>query len=161
MPPFGRLRKRSIAYAQADIFKDSLCILTPTKKTNPKALNLVRIFWTKLGAKTVLLTPGAHDKILSFVSHLPHAVAFSLVDIIPKEYLKFASTGLKDATRIAASDSELWADILLSNQSNILNHIALLQHNLTRVSKAIRDENRRQLIKILNQAKQKREIINS
>jgi prephenate dehydrogenase len=157
--PLAGSEKRSIAYAQADIFKDSLCILTPTKKTNPKALNLVRIFWSNLGAKTVLLTPGAHDKILSFVSHLPHAVAFSLIDIIPKEYLRFASSGLKDTTRIASSDSELWADILLSNAKNIVKTITMLEHNLTRVSKAIRDKNRRQLIKILKQAKKKRDSL--
>ena len=159
--PLAGSEKRSIAYAKQDIFKDSLCILTPSGKTNRKALNLIKIFWENLGAKTVLMSPGAHDKILSFVSHLPHAVAFSLISAMPDEYLKFASTGLKDTTRIASSDSELWADILLSNRVNILRALALLQNKLTLISKAIRKKDRRQLLKILKRAKQKRDTLNS
>jgi prephenate dehydrogenase len=157
--PLAGSEKRSIVYACPDIFKDSLCVLTPTKNTSRKARNLIKILWSKLGAKTVFLTPSKHDEILSFTSHLPHAVACSLIDVIPKRYLKFSSTGLKDTTRIAASDSELWADILLSNQQNILKAIALLQNNFNRISRAIRNKDRERLIKILKKAKGKRGII--
>jgi len=157
--PLAGSEKRSIAYAHPDIFKDSLCILTPTKNTSKKALSSIKILWAHLGAKVVLLTPETHDKILSFVSHLPHVAVFSLMDTIPKKYLKFSSTGLKDTTRIAYSDSELWADILLSNHKNITSHIALLQKNLTRIRRALRNNDKTRLIQILKKAKEKKELL--
>jgi prephenate dehydrogenase len=98
-----------------------------------------------------------HDKILSFVSHLPHLVAFSLVDTVPLKYLKFSSGGLKDSTRIAASDAGLWADIFLSNRKNMLKTIELFQKNLSKMKSAVNKKDKRLLIKILEEAKKKRE----
>lgn len=154
--PLAGSEKRGVIYASPNIFKNSLCILTPTKNTRPKVQNKIKRFWNRLSAKVVFVSCSNHDKILSFVSHLPHLVAFSLIDIIPKKYLGFASTGLRDTTRIAASDSKLWADIFLSNQKNILKTIELLQDNLWRIKSAIKKGDKKLLIKILNRAKSKR-----
>ena len=157
--PLAGSEKRSIAYADPKILEKSICILTPTKNTNKKALNKIRLLWSKVGARTILLTPQAHDKILSFVSHLPHIAAFSLIGVVPGQYLKFASTGLKDTTRVAASDSELWAEIFLSNQKNILKAIELLENNLKRIKRAIRKNDKKRLSLILNEGKIKRETL--
>lgn len=159
--PLAGSEKRSVSHAHADIFKDTLCILTTTKNSDRRALNLLKIFWGKLGARRFILSPEAHDKILSFVSHLPHAAAFSLIAAVPREFLKFSSAGLRDTTRIAASDSELWADILLSNSKNISQAITLFQGKLSGLNEAIRSKDRNRLIKILKAAKDKREAINS
>lgn len=158
--PLAGSEKRGITNAHPDIFEGSLCILTPTKNTNPKAQGKIKRLWRQLGAKVFFLTPITHDKILSFVSHLPHIIAFSLIGIIPKKYLGFASTGLKDATRIAASDSQLWLDIFLSNQKNMLKTIGLFQENLSRIKSAIHKKDKKLLSKILKEAKNKRDILN-
>lgn len=155
--PLAGSEKRSILNADAQIFKGSLCILTPTKTTKMPALNKISVFWKRMGAKTIFLDPQTHDKILSITSHLPHAVAFALIGIVPAKYFEFSAGGLKDITRIALSDNELWADIFLSNRKNILKGIHLLQSNLSRIKSAIKFQNRHLLSKILKEAKKKRE----
>lgn len=157
--PLAGSEKRGIKNAYSGMFEDSLCILTPAKNTNPKALRKIKILWNQLGAKVINLEPDTHDRILSFVSHLPHALAFSLIDIIPPRYLKFGANSLKDTTRISVSDSQLWADIFLSNPKNIVRAIELFQKNLSRIKSAINKKNKKILVKILEDAKKKREIL--
>lgn len=157
--PLAGSEKRSIISARSDIFKDSLCILTPTKNTAPKALAKIKKLWSQLGARMSLLSPSTHDKILSLISHLPHVIAFSLIESIPKRYLKFASSGLKDTTRIALSDDKLWEDIFLSNQKNLLEAIEFFQKNLSKLKSVIQIGNRKLLSIILKKAKAKRETL--
>jgi len=157
--PLAGSEKRGLVNASTDIFKNSLCILTPAKNTNPKALKKIKDLWNRLGARVIFLSPDTHDRILSFVSHLPHVIAFSLIDIVPDKYLKFGATGLKDTTRIALSDSRLWVDILLSNRGNMLESIEHFENNLSRIKSAINKRDERTLIKILKRAKGKREIL--
>jgi prephenate dehydrogenase len=157
--PLAGSEKRSIANAQACLFKDSLCLLTPTKKTNKKSLQKMNLLWKKVGARTLFLNPQSHDRILAFVSHLPHIVAFSLIDAVPPEFLRFGSGGLKDTTRIAASDSELWAEIFLSNRKNVLQAIGFLQKNISRINSLIKTKNKKKLSLILKRAKEKREVL--
>ncbi|MDD4980543.1 MAG: prephenate dehydrogenase [Candidatus Omnitrophica bacterium] len=158
--PLAGSEKRGVNNACAGIFKNSLCILTPTGKTNPKALKKIGRLWHELGARIVFLRPDIHDKALAFVSHLPHAIAFSLIGAIPGEYLKLGANSLKDTTRIALSDSCLWADIFLSNRKNMLEAIESFQGSLFRIKSAIQKKDRKMLIKILKEAKKKRDILN-
>jgi prephenate dehydrogenase len=157
--PLAGSEKRGIINASARIFENSLCILTPTLKTSPSSLNKVRELWKKLGAKTVILTPKAHDRILSFTSHLAHVIAFSLINSIPQGFSKFASSGLKDTTRIAASDALLWKDIFLSNSKNVLKAIEMFEGNLAKIKSAVKSKNTKSLEKILLQSKKKRESL--
>jgi prephenate dehydrogenase len=115
------------------------------------------MLWNNLGAKIVLLSPKEHDKILSLTSHLPHMIAFSLINSVPKSYLRFSSGGLKDTTRIAASESELWAGIALSNRRNILRAMEFFQASLLKIKSALQRKDAKQLSKILKEAKEKRE----
>lgn len=157
--PLAGSEKRGIAHASSAIFKNSLCILTPLKNTNSRALKKVKILWKKMGAGVVLLSPAMHDRILSFTSHLPHIIAFSLIDSVPGEFLKFASTSFKDATRIAASESELWTDIFFSNQKNILKAARIFKERLLEIESAIRKKDAKSLTRILRQAKNKRDSL--
>lgn len=157
--PLAGSEKRSIANAHPGLFKNSLCLLTPTKKTNKRAMEKINLLWKRIGAKTNSLSPEAHDKILAFVSHLPHIVAFSLIESVPGNFLKFGSTGLKDTTRIASSDSELWAEIFLSNQKNILQAVTKLEKNISRIKSVVKTKNKKQLSAILKKAKEKREVL--
>jgi len=157
--PLAGSEKRGVDNAEAGIFCGTLCILTPTGKTDKRALEKIKKLWNALGARVLLLPADSHDKILSFVSHLPHVVAFSLISIVPGKYLKFAASGLKDATRIASSDSQLWSDIFLSNPKNISTAISLFQDVLSRVKTAIDKKDRKLLVSILKEAKKKRESL--
>lgn len=155
--PLAGSEKRSIGNADPEMFIGSVCILTPTRKTKRPALKRIKGFWNRLGATTIDLSPENHDRILAFTSHLPHISAFSLMGSVPQQYLKFASGGLKDTTRIAASDSQLWADIFLSNRKNILKAISVLEKNLANIKSALNNKDRKSLVKILRRAKKKRE----
>jgi len=156
--PLAGSEKRGISNAKADIFKDSLCIITPTKNTSKDTIKKINKLWVKVGARVVFLSPKEHDRILSFTSHLPHIIAFTLINSIPQGYLRFSSGGLKDATRIASSDPGLWQDIFLSNQENILKAIDLFEKNIKKLKSAIRERNSG-LNKILNSAKSKRDSL--
>jgi prephenate dehydrogenase len=157
--PLAGSEKQGIKYAAAGIFKESLCILTPTNKTDSQAAGKVKMLWDKLGSRVIFMTPDTHDKILSFVSHLPHSAAFATINSVPGKYLRFASTGLKDTTRLAASDSKIWADIFLSNRENMLKSISLLEGNLARIKSAIKSSDEKSLVKILKEAKRKRKAL--
>lgn len=154
--PLTGSEKRGITHAKADIFNNALCVLTPTGKTQTRPLMKVKKLWAKAGSRIVFLTPEEHDRILSFTSHLPHIVAFSLIGSIPVNYLKLSSSGLKDTTRIAASDALLWRDIILSNRKNVLRAIALFEKSLRAVKSSIQKNDKNKLEKILSLAQRKR-----
>ncbi len=158
--PLAGSEKKGVVNADLGIFKGSLCVLTPTPNTSLEALGKIKKMWRLIGAKVISMSTRDHDKVLSFVSHLPHVVAFSLVDSVPDSFLKFTSTGFKDTTRIAASESEIWSDILLSNQKNVLKTITLFQNSLLKIKSAVKKNDRKQLAFILNKAKDKRRSVN-
>jgi prephenate dehydrogenase len=157
--PLAGSEKRGIVNSCSVIFNGSICVLTPTKKTTSAAFKNIKRLWVSLGARIIVLTPKVHDKVFSFVSHLPHIVAFSLINTVPQELLKFSSGGLKDTTRIAASDTALWKDILLSNKKNSLNALRLFEINLAKIKSAIKNNDKQALEKILFQSKKTRDIL--
>jgi len=157
--PLAGSEKRGIENARPDIFKDSLCILTPTRKTSKKALAKIKALWLRTGARVTLLSPNEHDKALSFTSHLPHLVAFSLINSVPTGFLKLSSGGLKDTTRIASSSPLLWQGIFLTNKKDSLKAVALFERNLNKIKGAIRKNDKKLLTNILKQAQNKRSLI--
>jgi prephenate dehydrogenase len=154
--PMAGSEKRGVKSARKNLFKGALCILTPTARTKARALNKISSLWKKIGSATVMMTPDTHDKVLSLVSHIPHVVAFSLIASVPDKYLRFASGGLKDTTRIASSDSELWTQIFLSNRANIATNLSTLQKEISRIKSAINRSDKRELNLLLKRAKEKR-----
>jgi prephenate dehydrogenase len=154
--PLAGSEKRGVLHAQAGIFKGTLCILTPTVKTRRAAMKKIQALWQRTGAKVICLSPEEHDRVLSFTSHLPHAVAFSLIDSIPDESLKFSASGLKDTTRIAASDALLWQGIFLTNRKNMLKAITAFEKKLSRIKSAISRNDKKKLTAILALAQKKR-----
>jgi len=155
--PMAGSEKRGVVNASGDLFKGSLCIITPSKNTKKASLAKIKSLWIKLGARIEYLSAFEHDKAVSLVSHLPHIAAFSLINSVPEDFFKFAATGLKDTTRIASSDAEVWSDIFLSNKKNILESIVLLKNNLKKIEEAVKASDRGKLSSILILAKNKRE----
>ncbi|MCX5695326.1 MAG: prephenate dehydrogenase [Candidatus Omnitrophica bacterium] len=157
--PLAGSEKRGIKNARRDIFKESVCILTPTKRTRKLALEKIKRLWLTAGARVILLSPEAHDNALSFTSHLAHIVAFSLINSIPSSLLKLSSGGLRDTTRIASSSPELWPSIFLTNAKNTLKAVAVFEKNLNKIKIAIRNNDKKSLTDILRQAQKKRTLI--
>lgn len=150
--PIAGSEKTSVKYASKDLFKNAVVVLTPTNKTDKKSLDIVKKLWEKLKAKVKIMPPASHDKILSMMSHLPHAVAFALVN--SADNFEFAGNGFKDTTRIASSDPEMWADIIFNNRTNVRQAIKRIKFELEKIEKA---KTKEELAKILRKAKEKRD----
>jgi len=155
--PLTGSEKKGIQNADVDLYKDAFCILTPTDQTNKSACEKVKRLWTKVGARIKILTPDEHDRILSYISHLPHVLAYALIETIPKDCLEYAATGLKDTTRIASSSPQVWNDICIGNSKNIIHSLDELVKNLSLIRKAIVTDNQKVLVGHFKTAKNKRD----
>lgn len=157
--PLAGSEKSGIYNADGGLFNGSLCILTPLKTSRAANMKKLSLFWETIGAKVKILDAGKHDEIISSTSHLAHIAAFSLVNSIPYGYLRFAASGLRDTTRIAASDPELWSGIFLTNKKQLLKSIGAFQKQLTEFTHAIRRQDEKKLFAEIKKAKLKRDKI--
>lgn len=155
--PLAGSEKKGIVNLQDNIFKGSICIITPTVRTSQHTLNKVKLFWEKLGASVVILSAKKHDQVVALTSHLPHLIAFSLINSIPAKFLGLSSSGLRDTTRISSSDPNLWSEIFLSNRLNLLTALSIFQSKLTAFQLALKSKNKKRLSRILRQGQKKRE----
>ena len=168
MHPIAGKEKTGVEAASPDLFRDALCILTPTSQTDPDALAKVRRLWEACGARIREMDPMLHDGVLGAVSHLPHVLAFAIVNTIAtfqERYMPgldlqaFAGGGYKDTTRIAASSPEMWRDICLWNRDNLLNQIELYEARLNHVKAILKAGDGEGLVREFTLAKQRREKI--
>jgi len=149
-----------------DLFLNRLCVLIKEKNTNKKHLNSLGKFWKKIGSKVVTMNSKKHDAIFSMTSHLPHLIAYNLIktatDFEKKqkyELIKFSAGGLRDFSRIAASNEIMWRDIFFYNHSNISKAIDLFIKNLISFKNDIKSKNSKSLIKKLIKTKSVRKKI--
>jgi len=153
--PIAGSEKSGFKYAKSDMFKGVLCILTPTEKTNKEAFKKVKNMWQCIGAEVKELSPEEHDKIYAVVSHLPHMVAYALVNTVRKissEYLYFAGRGFMDITRLAKSSPLLWSGICVENKKNLIRIIDDFKKELDDISKAIINDDMEKLEELFNKA---------
>ena len=153
-------------HGKENMFKDKWCILIKDKKTNSTNLKFLNSFWKKVGSKTVMMNVEKHDKIFSITSHLPHLVAYNLVksaqDFEKKQkydLIKFSAGGLRDFSRIAASNEIMWRDIFFDNKLNVSRAIDIFVKNLNLFKKDINSKNSKSIIKKLIQTKKVRSKI--
>ena len=124
--PIAGKEKFGVAEAMETLFHGATCILTPTKKTDVRALDVVKDIWLAAGSKIVIMDADTHDKIFAAVSHMPHVAAFAMMCAVTdlkagtENYIKYSGAGFRDFTRIAASSPEMWKDICLLNRDNIV-----------------------------------------
>ncbi len=141
--PMAGSHHTGLRHARKDLFEGAACVQTPTASTPPAALARVRGFWGALGARLFERDPAQHDAQVAWVSHLPHAVAFAYAASLaaaPAEAFALRGTGFRDFTRIAASDPELWADILATNAKALAGPLAASAQALARLARAIEAE---------------------
>ena len=150
----------------ADLFKNRWTILTPNNKIDEKAVKKVSSLWELLGSKVKIMSDEDHDKILTFTSHLPHVVAYNIVktsmsndDEIKDDIIKYSAGGLRDFTRIAASDPIMWRDIFIDNSDLIIQAIDKFIKNLDEFKKAISEKDSKKLIEIFEKSKDFRKSI--
>lgn len=137
--PLAGSERAGVEYSRADLFEGSCCILTRGSFTKEEDIETLRGLWQALGADVDIVTPKKHDEILSYTSHLPHVIAYSLVGTQTGDHAKYTSTGFKDTTRIAMSDQTLWSDIFMSNREDILKAIEKFKESLADIEKDIRE----------------------
>ena len=140
--PIAGKEVAGVEHADADLYVGRQVVLTPIEKTLTAHLKRASALWGALGAKVVTMSPDAHDAAFAAVSHLPHLMAFALVNGIVRqtqgaEYLELAGPGFRDFSRIAASDPLVWRDILLSNKTQLLEQSRLFREELLRMENAI------------------------
>ena len=146
-----------------DIFEEKWCVLIKEKNTQKRCLQRLNNFWKKIGSKVVVMTPEKHDKIFSITSHLPHLIAYNLVKSAQDfekaqnyDLIKFSAGGLRDFSRIAASNEIMWRDIFFNNKQNISEAIDLFIKNLNSFKKDINSKNNKSILKKLIQTKKVR-----
>ncbi|MEI7998105.1 MAG: prephenate dehydrogenase [Candidatus Omnitrophota bacterium] len=157
--PLVGSEKKGPAYANAALYDNAPCVMTPTDKTNRLAKEKVKQFWSQLGGQVKTMTPQEHDEALSFISHLPHLMAFAMMKAIPDQFLEYATAGLRDTTRIAGSDPQVWRDIILTNPKNVLKSIDETVKVLSLIRKAVISNDAQSLEEVFKSAKAKRESI--
>ena len=150
----------------AEIFEDRWCIISPPKESSEQAIYVLKSFWEAIGSKVKIMTPEEHDEILSLTSHLPHAIAYNIVrtvinveDKLKQEVIQYSAGGLRDFTRIAASNPLMWRDIFLDNNENISKGIDNFIEKLQEMKKALDDKNGDKLYQIFNSTKEVRKEI--
>ena len=153
-------------HGKHNIFENKWCILIKEKKTNQHHLIFLKKFWKKIGAKVISMTSEKHDKIFSITSHLPHLIAYNLVksaqDFEKKQnydLIKFSAGGLRDFSRIAASNEIMWRDIFFDNSKNMKTAIDLFIKNLNSFKKDINLKKNKSLLKKLITTKKVRSKI--
>jgi len=156
-------------YGDKNLFKNKWCVLIKEKNINKTHLSRLRLFWKKLGSKVIMMNSKQHDIIFSITSHLPHLIAYNLVKTATdfekgKKFnlIKFSAGGLRDFSRIAASNEVMWRDVFFSNQKNIISAINLFIKNLKAFKRDISVRNNNKIIKkLIDTKKVRKKIISS
>ena len=150
----------------ASLFRNRWCILSADKQISKDKINELEKFWSKLGSKVKSMSFEDHDYILSLTSHLPHAVAYSIVrtainneDKFKDDVIQYSAGGLRDFTRIAASDPLMWKDIFIDNSDNIIKALDNYSKNLEEIKSAIQNKDSKKLLEIFSSTKKVRKEI--
>ncbi len=157
--PMAGSEKAGARFADAGLFRNTLCFITKTASTDAAALARIKKLWETFGAATVVIAPAEHDRIVAQVSHLPHLVSVALVESVRNDFLCFGASGLRDMTRIAAGDPSMWRDISLSNNRELVKALTVFEKQLALIKRLVRQGDERRLMRVFEQAKKKRETV--
>lgn len=160
--PIAGTEKSGVEASFAELFQGKRVILTPLPTANRQAIAKVRTMWESAGAEVLEMTVRRHDELLAATSHLPHLLAYTLVDSLARmdssqEIFHFAAGGFRDFTRIASSDPQMWHDICLANHTAVLDMLERFSEDLGHLAGAIRDRDSARILAIFNHAKAARD----
>lgn len=161
--PMAGSERSGLAAARSDLFEEAPCLLTLTQSTDAHALERVRAFWISLGMRLTELSPGEHDRLVARISHLPHAVAFALVnlvaDTLPEGAGLLAGGSFRDATRVAASDPGLWTGILSENRCEVAAALRETSQLLNAMALQLEEEKNDSVLDFLTRSKEHRDSL--
>ncbi|WP_457599816.1 prephenate dehydrogenase [Hydrogenivirga sp.] len=159
--PIAGTEKSGVEHSFGELFSGKKVVITPTERTDREALEEVVRLWKLTGGKVEFMDPMLHDWVFGAVSHLPHAVAFALIDALIEmsdgvDLFRYPGGGFKDFTRIAASDPVMWRDIFLENRDNVIKAIDVYVDSLKRLRELIENGEEKALTEYLREAKDRR-----
>lgn len=134
--PIAGSDKSGINDARAGLFKGAMCVITPTERSDKATIEKLSSLWSGIGGRVELMDPYEHDRAYAVVSHLPHIIAYEIINTtaeIDESYFRFAGQGFRDTTRIASSSPELWRDICIYNRKNLINDMDIFIKKLEKV----------------------------
>jgi prephenate dehydrogenase len=160
--PIAGSEKHGPQSAMADLFENKNIIITPHTQSKKEDINKIENFWKKLGGITSIMDANLHDEIFATVSHLPHLLAFSLVNLINDKnnkatMLEYAASGFRDFSRIAGSSAEMWRDICLANKDAILTDLELYKKEIEALSNLIKNNHHEDLLNYFLKASKTRQ----
>ncbi len=160
--PIAGSEKNGVEASSDTLFHGKRSIITPVEETDIIAIKKCQLWWQKMGAIVSKMSPQHHDEVFAATSHLPHVLAFSLVEVLKnkqdeREIFEYAAGGFKDFTRIASSDPEMWADICLANGSELINVMNELERLNQKISSLIETKDKQGLLDIFKSAQSARE----
>ncbi|RYY74770.1 MAG: prephenate dehydrogenase/arogenate dehydrogenase family protein [Gammaproteobacteria bacterium] len=160
--PIAGSEKSGVTAANPDLYENHRCILTPLDTTNASHLDLVTRMWQAVGAEVLSMSVVDHDEVLGATSHLPHVIAYSLVDTLAHDIdnpniFRYAAGGFRDFTRIASSDPVMWHDIMRANKTGVLHALDLFIANLNRLRTSIETEDSQYMLDVFTRAKNVRD----
>ncbi len=155
--PLAGSEKTGWEHADAVLFQDRLCVVTPCPNDCSAAAPFVESFWQAIGMRTKRMSPDEHDRVLALTSHLPHAAAAALASLLSEDLGDFTGSGFRDTTRIAAGDPNIWTGIFLQNARHVDEHIGSLVARLTQFRELIASQDEAGLRAWLAAAKQHRD----
>ena len=160
--PMAGSEQTGMAHAREDLFEGAACILTPLEDANDDQLASLQKLWQAIGMQVVTSSPEEHDKIVAHISHLPHLLASSLATFLSNgepEWAQLAGGGLRDTTRVAAGDPNLWRQILIQNSEEIVRAIDGYERELKAFKHALVEKDTASILKTLSSGKQYRDLL--
>lgn len=160
--PMAGAEKTGVAAANADLFVNSVCVVTPTRKSNPTALRKVAALWKAVGSRVLELSPDTHDALVSRSSHLPHVVATALAGHVlkpgqPEPLAALCANGFRDTTRVASGSPEMWRDIALANRRHLRVALDDFVRELQRAQAILRSGDADAIFRLFETAKARRD----
>ena len=160
--PIAGREKTGVDAADVDLYHERKVLLTPTEDVDRDAIEAVKTLWGMTGATVELLTPEQHDRVLAATSHLPHVLAFALVDTLAtqqeaEEIFRYAAGGFRDFSRIASSDAVMWRDVCITNKDAILESMDRLDIHLKQLRSMIESEDGAGIQSVFERAKNARD----
>lgn len=160
--PIAGGEKSGVGAANADLYVNHKVILTPLESTSSDALHRVRDLWTAVGANVLVMEPAHHDEVLAATSHLPHMLAYALVDSLARleehdEVFRYAAGGFRDFTRIASSNPVMWRDICIANREALARMLGRFSGELAELTAAVEGGDGERLLEIFARAKRARD----
>lgn len=156
--PLAGSEKGGFENSHAELYRDRMCVVTPTAQSDKTAVTSIEAFWKAIGMRVCQMSPAQHDAILALTSHLPHVAASALASLLTSEAAPLAATGFRDTTRVAEGDAELWAAILGANAKQVTSTLEQLIDRLADYRDALATDHPSKLIQLLESGRAGRKL---